>query len=373
MLLAFIDPGILTGWSVIGVIAVTLVLSWLTTHFIEEPLRRAPLTSRRDVSRVLVASTVAMALVAGPAIVEWRTEVSAAQAAITRAAELAAQQERCFGAGAGVDPESCATVSPEALVPAPEFARDDRNDAYLDDCISTTSEPDLSTCQYGVADAPFRVAMVGDSHAVNWFPAFQRLAEERNWSLTTHFKSACPESAAFKRNSVAEAETSCAEWNRQMATGEHIIEPYDLVVVSYSAASDSYDSPEIAIDGFLGAWQKYIDGGSTIVVMADNARNTPEVVECLVANADDPLACSVPLEVAYPGTDNMIAAAQRIPENAVVVTTEDVFCEGDRCDAVIGGVVVYRDSHHLTNTFATTLAPIIGERLDAALAALPAR
>jgi hypothetical protein len=231
----------------------------------------------------------------------------------------------------------------------------------------------LIDCEYGDVESDYRVAIIGDSHAANWFPTFERLAVERGWHLITHFKSACPESMAIKRNEVVEAETSCVSWNQEMATGNHIAAPYDLVVVSYSAAADSYDDSGTAIAGFLGAWQKYIDDGSTIVVMADNPRNTPEVIECLVRHEASPSECSVPFDQAYPGTDNMVAAAARIPHTAVVIRTSDVFCRAGICDAAIGGVVVYRDSHHLTTTFATTLSPIVGERLDAALAALAAR
>lgn len=373
VLLSHAAPAVLDGVGVLAVIAATVALAWASTRFLEDPIRRLPLTSRRHIRRALLASLLAMAVVAGPAIVTWRAEVTAVQAEIARAEALAAQQQACFGAGARFNPEGCAPFKTGTLTPSPSVARDDRPDVYLDSCITPTDSPAVRSCEYGDPDGDYRVAIIGDSHAVNWFPAYQRLAGERGWSLTTHFKSACPESTAIKRNSVVEAESSCLAWNQEMATGAHIVEPYDLVVVSYSARADSYDDSETAIEGFLSAWQKYLDGGSTIVVMADNARNTPEVVECLVANEATPEACSVPVADAYGPVDNMVAAAERIPTEAVIITTRDVFCADGRCDAAIGGVTVYRDSHHLTKTFATTLAPIIGERLDAALAALAPR
>ena len=69
-----------------------------------------------------------------------------------------------------------------------------------------------------------------------------------------------------------------------MATGNHYEAPYDLVFVGYSAGGDSYGSREDAAKGFIEAWSKYIAEGSTIVVIADNPRNTPEVLECLEKN-----------------------------------------------------------------------------------------
>jgi len=51
---------------------------------------------------------------------------------------------------------------------------------------------------------------------------------------------------------------------------------------------------------------------------------------------------------------------------ATVVNLSDVICPGKgKCPAIVDGMIVYRDDHHLTATFAASLAPILGERLPA--------
>ena len=45
------------------------------------------------------------------------------------------------------------------------------------------------------------------------------------------------------------------------------------------------------------------------------------------------------------------------------VDTTLYFCDTGFCHALIGGVVVYFDDHHLTATYAVTLARIIGPEL----------
>jgi hypothetical protein len=47
------------------------------------------------------------------------------------------------------------------------------------------------------------------------------------------------------------------------------------------------------------------------------------------------------------------------------VDLTDYFCWGGSCKTAIGGVVVYRDDHHITQTLATTFAPIIDRELVA--------
>jgi hypothetical protein len=51
---------------------------------------------------------------------------------------------------------------------------------------------------------------------------------------------------------------------------------------------------------------------------------------------------------------------------ATLVDLSDVICPGKgKCPAVVDRMVVYRDDHHLTATFAASLAPVLGERLPA--------
>ena len=45
----------------------------------------------------------------------------------------------------------------------------------------------------------------------------------------------------------------------------------------------------------------------------------------------------------------------------------DAYCDATTCYTVIGGVVVYADNNHVSNTYARTLAPYLGPRIVAAL------
>jgi hypothetical protein len=58
----------------------------------------------------------------------------------------------------------------------------------------------------------------------------------------------------------------------------------------------------------------------------------------------------------------MFEAARQTPDVTAVDITP-YFCDSTFCHAVIGGVVVYFDDHHLTATYAMTLARVIGPEL----------
>jgi hypothetical protein len=48
----------------------------------------------------------------------------------------------------------------------------------------------------------------------------------------------------------------------------------------------------------------------------------------------------------------------------------DQFCSGDRCAPIRGGAIVFRDDDHLTATFSRSVAPILADRLHAALSGI---
>jgi hypothetical protein len=39
-------------------------------------------------------------------------------------------------------------------------------------------------------------------------------------------------------------------------------------------------------------------------------------------------------------------------------------CDRDRCYPVIGGALVYKDQHHLTSVYATTLGPYLLRKVN---------
>ena len=55
--------------------------------------------------------------------------------------------------------------------------------------------------------------------------------------------------------------------------------------------------------------------------------------------------------------------AQRNPQLATYVALDRWFCDDTKCHAVIGGVIVYFDAHHLTTTFSRSLARYLGDEI----------
>jgi peptidoglycan/LPS O-acetylase OafA/YrhL len=349
------------------VLSALLPLAYLTTALVENPVRFSPTLTKRKPRFTFLAMAAAAVLIAGSSMGVSAYVANASEAEAVRAADVVAEavatSDSCFGAGAA-DSEDCADIEYPVLTPDPSAVVNDLPTVYQDGCYAEISDADLLSCTTGVAGAPYRVALIGDSHAAHWYPAVDRLATERGWELSPFLKSACPQSLADKHDDVAAVADSCRDWNTALADRLAASEPFDLVIVSHSATGDGkYGSEDQAITGFRDAWKTVTDRGSSVAVIRDIPNAKDETTDCVARHQDDAAACELVAASAL-GTDDLMVEAAAGQPGVSVVDMTDYFCTDDACATVRGGVVVYRDSHHMTATYATTLAPFLGKELE---------
>jgi len=352
-----------------AIILASIGLAWLTTVLIENPARDwKPLVTRRPRWTAL-AMVMAMIAVAVPAYLGSQSMSEQASQETARAATAVASADECFGASALAVPEgACDAVEHEELTPAAPFAVDDEAEVYTNGCYSDLVTADLNTCVVGDAASAMDVALIGDSHAASWYPAMKAIADEKGWSLSPYMKSSCPMSSATKEDDTAEVERSCSTWNDALA-GELAAqaEPLDLVVLAHSAVGDNYGSDKDAIDGFREAWAPLVERGTQVVVIRDIPQMEESTNLCISKTSGEDAACDRPENEAV--HDDLLADAAKDQPGVTVIDMNDLFCRDGSCSPVVGGVIGYRDSHHITATYAMTLAPFLDERLESAVPA----
>ena len=89
-----------------------------------------------------------------------------------------------------------------------------------------------------------------------------------------------------------------------------------------------------------------------------------DVPECVAEHTDAwATACTTPRAkaVARSALSQQQAAAEQ--SGVPLIDLDDYVCPGTSCPAIIGGVLVWRDAHHLTATYARTLAPRLADEL----------
>ena len=354
----------------IAIVIASLGLAWLTTVLVENPARDWKALVGRRPRWTLLAMVIAVALVAVPTVAaSWLTSQQAS-ADTARAAVAVASADECFGASVFAVPAgACDDVEHETLTPLASFAVDDEPEVYHNGCYSDLTTADLNTCVVGDAASDTSVALIGDSHAVSWYPAMKTIAEDNSWALSPFLKSSCPMNAALKEDEEAEVERSCATWNDSLAeTLAAQPEALDMVVLSHSAAGDNYGSDQDAIDGYRAAWEPLVERGTEVVVIRDVPRMEEGTNRCIADTAGADAACDRPENEAVLD-DLMVEAAEDQP-GVTVIDMNDFFCRDGSCTPVAGGVVGYRDSHHITATYSATLAPYLEQRLAESVPAL---
>jgi hypothetical protein len=182
----------------------------------------------------------------------------------------------------------------------------------------------------------------------------------------TYLKNSCPFSAA-KRVAEASGSISCHRANQE--TLERILErgDEDAEVTSHWAASVFEGS---AAEGYADYWGQLEDAGIKVYPIIDTPRPGTRAYarDCVAEHPTDLVSCGAPATKAFEANDTTRAAAAREPR-VDVLDFSDQFCAEGFCPAVIGNVLVYRDKHHVSDTYIRTLAPVFDARLGGLLRA----
>jgi len=355
-----------------AIFALTLLLAWLSKIWVEDPARTRPLLAAAPWrSFAFAGAGMAVLVVAGVGVtleVDRRAEQAAEHLEV-------AQASGCFGPEALNSDNSCAEVEGSGpFVPPPEVVIAQNREPAYPNCQAggTTAVP--RSCELGAPpDAADRVvALVGDSHATQWFPAFDQLGRDLAWRVITFTKSGCPFTSSLRvlpDEQTDEMMLSCQVWNDAV---RDLLVASDVSYVFTAAYSTAYgfesaegrplDEP--AVDGFAAQWSDLTDAGIEVFPIADVPRTQGEnVPSCLAAHPDDRMACSVPRAEALPGSALVAAAASATDERIHLVDLTDQFCDARVCYPVVGDLIVYRDYSHISLDYAQALVPY----LDAAV------
>ncbi len=253
---------------------------------------------------------------------------------------------------------------PATIQPSLANARNDKERIIRDGCFMSLKGTKPPDCVYGDPDGAFTVALVGDSHAAHWFPAVEAIAEANRWRLLVFTKASCVfvdlpiYSPILKRQY-----TECEAWRPQVV--QRLIEAQpDLTIVSsdrWLPTSVKRDSDLKRQGQAMARLLNQIPGAKAII--GDTPASRVDVPVCLSQHPGDITRCATDRAYAFGRQKLVREKAAAAASNATVVDLSEAICPGDPCQPVVRDTIVQRDDHHLTATFARSLAG----RLEAAL------
>jgi len=300
-------------------VVATIILADLTHRFIEERFRHAKLPSKTIVRGGVIATTISLVL--GLAINYSHSDI------VT------------LGDGSKI------SLSEIMAKPA----------VYDDGCHVNNGVTKSPDCTYGVRGAKKKIVLFGDSHAAQWFPTLEKLANEKGFELISLTKSACPGPAVTKVNTGKYKNEDCFAWRTNAKNRIAQIRP-DAVLVSgfqHFEVPSQYRSRETWWrEGQRKTFASLRGSSNHIIYISDTPHPNRDIPSCLAAGRLDRCNGS------EPSTPIFTSGYERInPTKWLCART---------CPAVINGTVIYRDASHLTVAQARALSP----QLSAALTQL---
>lgn len=224
-------------------------------------------------------------------------------------------------------------------------------------------------CEYGDPNGDITIAVVGDSKILQWQTVLSDIADEHGWRIVSYTKSACAFSSGMQL-AKGEPYTSCADWNTNVAALVLDEQP-DLVLTTNrvnKALEDATDvdsrSEESMVDAIAERWAELSEADIPVVSILDNPSPGISVYECVAENMDDLSACAFDRQtgVAASSAPGHQEAAERVPGTQLIDIRGSI-CPDTQCAPVIGNVLVYRQSSHITDTYAMTLKPVLEAEL----------
>ncbi len=262
---------------------------------------------------------------------------------------------------------------PAGVRPSLAGARTDEERLIADGCFSGLDATTPAHCVYGARNGRVTVALIGDSHASHWFPALNVLANLNGWRLLPFVKASCPFLATpVFHPFVQRPYTECETWRARAIAAVNAAQP-DLVIVAeaYDAANLPIDpnSRSLAARGRAMAAAISQLRAQRVAIMIDNPRTDVDIPACLARYPNDVNRCAIPRSVAFPPNFGVVERVAADASGARVIDIVAAVCPSTPCPVVRGGMILYRDGHHLTETFSRSLAGPLGAAIEPLLAA----
>lgn len=355
--------------------AATLLLSVVTKYLIEDPFRSGFLAfglksnkRRRFIYGSFATAFVLIAAASGISAYTWVKE-ERLEAELKAKERVAIYPKSEYPGAAALDPLEPAPVPAGIEIkPNPLIAEWDMNGTHAR-CMGRTGSFKVNPCEFGDKNGKTIIVLAGDSHAMQYGTALEKVAKLHAWRLVILTKPACP-FGDFPVYWEGALRGECEHWKKESLKIIAALKP-DLLITTGARARIYQQLPakDKQIEGYKNYWQKYLDKGIRVAVIRDNPLMTGEphawmsVPACVYRNLAKPAECAkLRKRVLEDMPDLMVTTAQQM-QNVPVIDLSDRFCGKDLCPAVVGNILVYRDNHHVTDAYGVTLAPYLDKEI----------
>jgi peptidoglycan/LPS O-acetylase OafA/YrhL len=267
------------------------------------------------------------------------------------------------------------TLDPRRLdeeAAAPDISNEWRKDVpviYRMPCDAWYSHDRVEPCIFGSESASNTAVVLGDSIGLQWFSAVPEIFPEPDWRIIVLTKSACAmvdEDYHYQR--IGMVYRVCTTWRNAVLDTLERLRPQ--VIVVGSAATYGF-SEASWVEGSARVFERLSRSAGKVFIIPGTPNLEFDGPGCVIRHLSasghiDRNACVSRnrLDQIAGVSRHLERAAERF-SNVRMLDLNELVCPGGDCNAVSGdGVVVFRDSQHLTDSFVRSRVPLIREKLE---------
>jgi hypothetical protein len=173
--------------------------------------------------------------------------------------------------------------------------------------------------------------------------------------------------------------TECTEWRNNALAAMASLHPALVVfgiAPNYDSAYDIVQNGPAWLAGLAQIISTIRATGSPVLVLGSVPSPPQDIPDCVSAHLDHLEACNflrAGQRNSGGGLDGIDLAGAAAEATTVAragdryADPEPWFCTSNACLAVVDNLLVYRDNSHITVTYATYLAPLIGDEMTEAM------
>ncbi|MGV0369555.1 acyltransferase family protein [Corynebacterium aurimucosum] len=357
-----------------GVIALSVVLAWLTLSYVEVPTRQKTKPGERSWApgrlvgvekgatagiAALTVSAIALAAWAQPPVVSDST------ASISESDTIDYPGPDALLNGVEVPPRD---PVPNALNPIESFYPA----SHADGCTALFEheEPILThqrntediPCAYGDLESARTMYLFGNSHADHILTTLDIVGRDQGIRIVPLLKMGCFPGGEPKRSDGHDY-PECAAWTEAALEYMEANPATEGTFLISTQPAPGTMGPEQTPEGLRTVVERLNSAGMRVWGLRDTpwprtSAGPLDVRDCVAAGgyvAGDPLLdCGVERDDSLLAENPAVSALAGLDVTHLDLT--NAMCGPERCPGVIGNVMVYRDSSHLTNTFAAMLS-----------------
>jgi peptidoglycan/LPS O-acetylase OafA/YrhL len=352
-------------------LALSLIVSALSFHLIENPLRTTHFFDNAERRRRLGAQWT-LTLTAGVIVAVVLTDRSFQAAGPADASPLPVAHLNTAADAPGLASQQQALVDaalketsfPKFNPPVSELGlqkwfRDLQGQGF---CADVTAA-NVAKCRTGQAGAKKLAVVYGDSYAMAWTPGVAKALESHGYLVQQITLEQCPAWDVSVKKFDGSAYPECDSWHKWAEKAIAAMHP-DMVIMSSTEGSTARLVDQSNRTASIEAgYQRTVQGIGPVgkVITLSPPPVTGDLQQC-VTKVGKPADCTTTVSHAW-NVQNSAEYAASTAAGKTYVNTLNWFCEDGSCPAFIGATPVMVDGQHLTIQYSESLAPLLSEAL----------